>query len=246
MLWFFFACFESAQNTLITENDIEKVTISSQTSVPLPKRIKARHILIAHKNALNARPSLRRDRSSAKALAQELLQQIQAGADFERLSKQYGDDPSATKGGMLGVFEANQMMENFSRLAFRLNENELGICETIFGYHIIERLPLDERTFQHLIIQWRNTYLSTSTRSKTQAKETIEGAYRELQAGVNIQTVIQAYSEGPMASRGGSTGWIEKKDLGIALREPAFDLDIGAYTPPLESKLGYHILYRQE
>ena len=245
MLWFFLACFETTQNTLITEDDIEKITFSDDANL-LPKRIKARHILIAHKNAHNARPSLRRNRSAAKSLAQEVLKQIQAGENFIKLSKKYNDDPNAQKGGLLGVFEANQMMQNFSSVAFRLNENELGMCETLFGYHIIQRLPLDERTFKHLIIQWKGGPLSNSTTPKTQAKENIEQAYQRLQKGADIDSVIRNFSEGPMASRGGSTGWIEDIDLGPALRKKAFALDIGTYTPPIESHLGYHILYRQE
>ena len=237
--------FETTQNTLITENDIEKITFDDNASL-LPKRIKARHILIAHKNALNAPPSLRRNRSAAKALAQDILKQIQAGENFTELSKKYSDDPNTPKGGLLGVFEAHQMMQNFSSVAFRLDEKELGMCETLFGYHIIQRLPLDERTFKHLVIQWKGGPLSKSTTPKTQAKENIDQAYLTLQRGVDIDHVIRNFSEGPMASRGGSTGWIEESDLGPALRKKAFALDVGAYTSPIESHLGYHIIYRQE
>ena len=245
-LLLFFACFHPEQNTLITAEEIEIIPLSPEKKNTLPTRIKARHILISHKNAVNAKPTLRRTREAAKEQAERIFQRLKMGEDFKKLSAQYGDDPTAKKGGDLGVFIYTQMMENFSNLAFQLSENELGICETIFGYHIVERLPLEEIALKQLIVQWKDTYLSKTTRSEEEAEKRIYEAHQRLLAGEDITSIIKIYSDGPMSSRGGSAGWIEKKKLGSAIQESAFTLNIQEFTAPIKSQLGYHILYREE
>lgn len=243
-LLFLLACFDSHPTSVITEEELETVAIDP--SIPRPERIKARHILIAHKNAYNAKSTLRRTREEAKELAQQILTQIESGADFASLSTKYGNDPTASKGGDLGVFGAHQMMPNFSNLAFQLSENQLGICETIFGYHIVQRLPLEEIVLRQLIIQWKDAYSSTSSLSQEEAKTRAEEAYTKLEAGMNPIEIIKEYSDGAMATRGGLVGFVEKDKLGIAVKEAAFSLNIGEYTPLIKSTLGYHILFREE
>lgn len=242
---FLLACFDSHTTTsVIAEEDLETVAIDP--SIVRPERIKARHILIAHKNAYNAQSKLRRTRSEAKELAEKVLRDLQSGADFATLSKQYGNDPTASRGGDLGVFGAHQMMPNFSNRAFQLAENEIGICETIFGYHIVQRLPLQEIVLRQLIIQWKDAHASTVSRSEEEAKIRAEEAYAKLEAGSNPIELIKEYSDGSMGSRGGLVGFVEKEKLGKAIQDAAFSLQVGEYTPLLKSSLGYHILFREE
>ena len=239
----FLGCFDSQQSKLITEEELEKITIDS--SFTRPDRVKARHILIAHKDALNARSNLRRTREEAREMAYELFESLQSGADFVVLSKKYGNDPTAAQGGKLGVFGPTQMMKNFSALVFQLQENELGVCETIFGYHIVERLPLQEIVLRQLIVQWKDTYGSTVDRSQEQARARIEEAYAKLQDGATASDLIKEYSDGMMASRGGLVGFIEKDKIGPALKEVAFSLREGEHSNIVQSSLGYHIVFRE-
>ena len=240
----FLGCFSSQQSQLITEEELETVAINS--SVTRPERVKARHILIAHKNALNARSKLRRTREEAREMAYDLFERLESGADFAALSQKYGNDPTAGQGGKLGVFGPNQMMKNFSALVFQLQENEMGVCETIFGYHIVQRLPLQEIVLRQLVIQWKNTYGSTTSRTQEEARILIEKAYAELEEGATPSELIKEYSDGMMASRGGLVGFVEKEKVGPALRDVAFSLKKGEHSAIVQSNLGYHIVFRED
>ena len=239
----FCACFGVQQSTQITEEELEAVSIDS--SITRPKRVKARHILIAHKNALNARSNLRRTRSEARELAYQLFENLQQGADFIVLSKKYGNDPTAPQGGKLGVFGPNQMMKNFSDLVFQQQENEMGVCETIFGYHIVQRLPLQEIVLRQLIVQWDGAYGSTVSRSPEEAKKRIQEASSKLNNGASPSDIIQEYSDGRMGTRGGLVGFVEKEKIGPVLRDVAFALKKGEHSAIIKSSLGYHILFRE-
>lgn len=86
-----------------------------------PPQVKARHILI-------------KDQKQAEEVRQRLLK----GEDFATLAKEFSTCPSKTKGGDLGFFTKDQMVKEFSDMAFSLKPKEISpVVKTKFGYHII-------------------------------------------------------------------------------------------------------------
>lgn len=80
-----------------------------------------------------------------KQKAEDLLKQIQGGADFEELAKANSEDPgSKDKGGDLGFFKKGQMVPEFDKAIFDsgLQPGQVypEVVETQFGYHIIKLL----------------------------------------------------------------------------------------------------------
>jgi parvulin-like peptidyl-prolyl isomerase len=78
--------------------------------------------------------------AEARAKAEELYKKATApGADFAQLAKENSIGPSADKGGDLGVFTKDRMVEEFSAVAFKLKPGEISKpVETKFGVHIIK------------------------------------------------------------------------------------------------------------
>ena len=113
-----------------------------------PELVQASHILLGHTDSAdpNSDPN--------KVKAEDLLAQIRAGADFAELALANSiDQRSKTRGGDLGYFQRNQMVEPFSNAAFALEPNEVSdVVETQSGYHIIkvtdrqdaQTIPFDE------------------------------------------------------------------------------------------------------
>jgi len=104
-----------------------------------PEQVRVRHILI------------KTETPEAKAKAQELLEKLKAGADFETLAKAESQDPgSATKGGDLGFFVRGRMVPGFEDEA----PGELsGLVESPFGWHILRfegRKPAGPRPFEEV------------------------------------------------------------------------------------------------
>ncbi len=106
-----------------------------------PKEIQVAHILIMYQGSTRAPESVTRTKEEARAFAEELLQRIKEGADFQELAKEYSDGPSSVNGGVLNPFGRGKMMPAFEEAAFALKKGKVsGIVETDFGFHIIKRL----------------------------------------------------------------------------------------------------------
>lgn len=71
--------------------------------------------------------------------ANDILTQLQEGADFAEMAKEHSTDGSAAQGGDLGYFTREKMVAEFSEAAFNLEAGEIsGVVESEFGYHIIK------------------------------------------------------------------------------------------------------------
>lgn len=91
------------------------------------KKARARHILV-----------------NKEKKAKELLNQLNAGADFAELAKSHSACPSGQKGGDLGTFAKGDMVPEFDEVVFKASPNKVhGPVRTSFGFHLIEIL---ERT----------------------------------------------------------------------------------------------------
>ena len=90
------------------------------------------HILIA----INSE----RTQSEALEKAQQLLHELEQGADFARLARAHSDDPgSASQGGDLGEIERGAFDPDFEQAAFALEEGAISEpIKTRFGYHLIK------------------------------------------------------------------------------------------------------------
>jgi peptidyl-prolyl cis-trans isomerase C len=74
------------------------------------------------------------------AVAQQLLESIQQGADFAEAAQQHSTCPSGKSGGDLGSFGRGAMVKPFEDAAFGLEIGAVsGIVPTQFGYHIVKR-----------------------------------------------------------------------------------------------------------
>ncbi len=134
----------------------------------LPVRFKAAHILKkVHCDC---------ERGPQRQKIEQLLVQLQAGADFAALAKAESEDPgSAAKGGDLGSeLKLDQLVPPFADALAKLQVDQLSdVVETQFGFHIIKKLdeqPARQQSFeevqksieQHL----RQTYVQDQLRQR--------------------------------------------------------------------------------
>lgn len=97
--------------------------------------VRARHILV-----------------ETEEKAQQMLAEIEGGADFAALAEEHSMDPSAKgRGGDLDWFHAGMMVGAFSDAAFAAEKGEVvGPVRTQFGFHVIkvedkrDQIPLAE------------------------------------------------------------------------------------------------------
>lgn len=210
--------------------------------------IAARHILIAYDGAVGASDKVRRSRAEARGLAESLRQRALAGESFEALARQYSDDGSAARGGDLGAFSRGTMVQAFEDAAFALPEDGgiSDVVETEFGFHVIQRYPLEEVRIAHILVQYEGAERSTAERSREEALARAQEARTRLLAGDPVADVVREYSDGPMKYRGGDLGWFQRGQLLPQLDEAAFDLEPGEVSEVVESPIGFHVIVRLE
>lgn len=75
-----------------------------------------------------------------RALAEQLIKRIRAGANFATLAREYSTCPSKSKGGDLDWFGPGQMVPAFEEAVKKLSYGSVsGVVRTQFGFHIIKK-----------------------------------------------------------------------------------------------------------
>src|SRR5437588_9581701 len=105
-----------------TDDAMKKVYEDASKQITGEQEVHARHILVETE-------------ADAKAVADELKK----GADFAELAKKKSKDPGASDGGDLGFFTKDQMVPEFSTVAFALEPGKISDpVKSQFGWHIIK------------------------------------------------------------------------------------------------------------
>ncbi|MCD8391470.1 MAG: peptidylprolyl isomerase [Firmicutes bacterium] len=105
---------------------------------------RAKHILFTTMDTTTYEEYDDDKKAEQKALAEEILARAQAGEDFDTLMNEYSEDPGTESNPDGYYFTYDEMVEEFEDTVVELEENEIGFCESDYGYHIIKRLPLEE------------------------------------------------------------------------------------------------------
>ncbi|TGE76487.1 peptidylprolyl isomerase [Pseudoalteromonas sp. KS88] len=115
----------------VTEEQVKAYYEQNSAQYLEPEKRRVSHILIDNSE----------DDDAAKSKAENLLAQLQQGADFSALAESSSDDiVSAEMGGDLDWIERDMMDPAFEEAAFALNATGefTDVVESEFGYHIIQ------------------------------------------------------------------------------------------------------------
>jgi foldase protein PrsA len=112
---------------------------NAETLFMVPEQVKVSHILI--KFAIPEGAELNDTiKAEAKTKITDIQEQLNNGADFAGIAKQYSEDTaSAVNGGDIGFISKGQTVAEFEEAAFALEVDQVSeVVESIFGYHIIK------------------------------------------------------------------------------------------------------------
>ena len=117
---------------LVAQTETEPVTDEQLREHFINDYLRAKHILVED-----------------KALAEDILKKAQGGEDFDKLIAEHNTDPGMPSYPDGYVFTDGEMVKPFEDCVKSLKPDEIGICESDFGWHIIKRLSLtgDEEGF---------------------------------------------------------------------------------------------------
>jgi len=127
---------ELRTKVLPTGSEIENYYRANTAEFTTPPQVCGRHILVKVKQGAAAEGH---EDGEAKTLAEAALARLKAGEAFEKVAKEKSEDTSAANGGSLGCFGREQMVPEFSAVAFGLQPGAMSdVVKTSFGYHIIK------------------------------------------------------------------------------------------------------------
>lgn len=107
------------------------------------EKITAKHILFTTLDQQTYQPLSDEKKAEVKKKAQETLDKIKNGEDFDKLMNELSEDPGLKQYPDGYTFGKGEMVEGFENAAFALKENEVSdLVETDYGIHIIKRVPL--------------------------------------------------------------------------------------------------------
>jgi parvulin-like peptidyl-prolyl isomerase len=143
---------EATMEVIVTEEQSKKYYDENiDTQFTSPERIRVSHILSIF-------PWIQDDsieeneqgRKEARDKIEFVQEQLENGAEFGDMAREYSDDTSnSADGGDLGFITRGQMVEAFEEAAFALDIDEVsGIVETEFGYHLIKVFDREEGGIQ--------------------------------------------------------------------------------------------------
>jgi peptidyl-prolyl cis-trans isomerase C len=118
----------------VTDAALHKTYDDAVKQMGTQEEVHARHILI------RAKPGDEKSSEAAKKKIEAIIAKLKSGEDFVKLAKEDTEDPSGkASGGDLGYFTKDQMVPEFSKVAFELKKGEIsGPVKTQFGWHVIK------------------------------------------------------------------------------------------------------------
>jgi peptidyl-prolyl cis-trans isomerase C len=160
-----------------TDEAMKKVYEEASKQITSEQEVHARHILVETED-------------EAKAVEEELKK----GADFAELAKKKSKDPGASDGGDLGFFTKEQMVPEFSAVAFSLEPGKISDpVKSQFGWHIIK--VEEKRNRQAPPFDQVKAQIETYVTRKAQADYVAK-----LREGAKIERMDQADASKPDAT----------------------------------------------
>jgi parvulin-like peptidyl-prolyl isomerase len=111
-----------------TETDARAFYDANIAQYAVEEQVTARHILIASQ------------RENAAQFSKDVMKQLQDGADFCKFVTDETDDKGSVDNCGEYTFPRGYMVPEFEKASFEMAVGDFTIVQTVFGYHIIEKL----------------------------------------------------------------------------------------------------------
>lgn len=219
---------------------VKKITQQSQQET----EFELRHILLS----LPENPTAQQ-LEKTKNLAQQLITQLQQGADFSRLAISHSANAQALKGGKLGWAKLEELPTLFAEKLQGAHKGSLiGPFRTSIGFHILRIDDLRDPWHQSVLeIHARHILLKPSVvMSDQQAQAKLQQLAQQIrQKRKTFEQLARQYSQDTRsAAKGGDLGWANP-----AVHPPEFaaalvNLPPNQLSQPVRSAAGWHLIER--
>ncbi|KAB2312511.1 molecular chaperone SurA [Betaproteobacteria bacterium SCN2] len=217
--------------------------LQTQSSLDQGDEFNISHILVAVPE--NASPEQIQER---RARAQNIIDELNKGADFAQLSATYSDAPNALDGGGLGWRNAGQIPELFMNALRGMQAGAVSEpVKSPNGFHILrlnDRRGMNTTTVvtqtrvRHILIKPSEiTSEADAINRLNQVRERIE------HGGEKFETLARQFSEDTgSAAKGGELSWVNPGDTVPEFERAMNALKPGELSQIVQSPFGWHLI----
>jgi peptidyl-prolyl cis-trans isomerase SurA len=199
------------------------------------------HILVAVPE--NASPEALQER---RARAEDLLDQLQKGADFAQLSASYSDAPNALQGGAFGWRASGKIPALFADALKPLQPGQLApLLKSANGFHILKLLDRRGLDTPMSVTQTRARHILIKTNeitSEADARNRLLQLRERIEHGAKFDELARLQSEDASATKGGDLGWLNPGDTVPDFEKAMNALRPGEVSMPVQSPFGWHLI----
>jgi len=230
-----------AQNIDVSDREVAQCVTDLEDNVVVNSSWNLSHILVNLPDGATAAQI-----EVAESAAQNIYEQIMAGADFGEMAVRHSQSDTALRGGELGWIEGQQVPSFFVDILAPLSTGDVSEpFRTSSSFHIvkvndlrsaIQRSEVNQTHARHILIT-PNEIIDDAT-----ARQQLEDALKKIAAGEDFAELAKLLSDGPTAPVGGDLGWSDPGSFVPEFEETMAKLEIGEVSEPFRSPFGWHIL----
>lgn len=184
---------------------------------------------------------------TARKKAQEVYEEIRAGADFSRAAVTYSDGQNALEGGALGWRNGEQLPTLFTDVVIDMAPGDVSEpIRSASGFHIIRlndmrgamsRSEVEQTRVRHILMQ-PNEILDDAT-----VEQRLWETRERILAGERFEDLAELTSDDPgSAAEGGDLGWSNPGSFVPEFEQVMSALEEGELSEPFRTRYGWHLL----
>lgn len=184
--------------------------------------------------------------AKAKVEAEEIVEQLRAGADFAEMAIARSSSSRALEGGDLGWRKAGELPSLFSEEVLTMDVGEIAApIQTAGAIHIIKLLErrgagmqkIVQTKVRHILVQ------SSEIRSAEVTADLINDVKAQLDDGADFAELAVEFSQDPASAlNGGDLGWATPDQFVGQFGDVMDATEVGQISDPFLTQFGWHIL----
>lgn len=225
----------------ITDQEIDNFLASEEAQMWSSPEVQIGHILLPLSSAAS-----QEEVDGALARANDIIQQLQGGADFRQMAISYSGDQSALQGGDLGVRRTSQLPEVFIPVVSTMQPGDVSQpTRSDAGFHIIklydrrggEKQMISQSFARHILLKPNEIRTDEVTRVELQK------IADDIRAGADFAEMARQHSEDiGSALSGGELGWSVPGRFVPQFEEVMNGLPLKSVSDPFRTQFGWHIM----
>lgn len=226
----------------VSPQEIDNYLISQKNRKGKDDEYNLGHILISLPEAANAEQI-----QKAKQKAEQVLNQLRNGADFQQMAVAVSGGQQALQGGQIGWRKAAQMPTLFSDI---VPEMEVGsysdLIRSASGFHIIKLQDKRSDNQRHIIEQTLARHIlirPNELRSNNEVQQRLNLLRERIIRGEDFSLLARSHSDDKAsAADGGSLGWVNPGVMVQDFEDQMNKLKPGEVSQPFTTRYGWHIV----